>query len=322
MRAKALLNKIDSLSANIHLSIFGEQPGVSIFLIHAIFRDEEAIRKNILYPQERMTVALFRQFIEYFQSSNYQFLSPAQLLENKLDTGTNYALLTFDDGYYNNTYILDILKEYEVPALFFISTAYVTDQKKYWADIIYHERTRQGATDDQILEEVMALKKERIGTIYDRITEEFGSESISPKGDADRPLTLAELKEFACHPYVHIGNHTHEHEVLTNLSTGEMEEEIRLSQQILSATIGYTPDWISYPNGSYNSSVLEVCSKEGFTAGITTIQKKNHTKLLEANGTERLLLSRFNPVAVNGRIDYAVLRSSFQLKTRLKQWLQ
>jgi peptidoglycan/xylan/chitin deacetylase (PgdA/CDA1 family) len=168
----------------------------------------------------------------------------------------------------------------------------------------------------------MSLKAKKVATIFDELRAEFGHNCSSPIGDADRPLTLSELQSFSKHPFIHIGNHTHRHEVLTNLNGTEIGSEIEQCQQVLEKCIGYIPDWISYPNGSYNNEVLSVCRQEGFRAGITTVQQKNSVLQLHAQGNTPLLLSRFNPVAVQGQIDFRRLRASLQLKTRLKQWLQ
>ncbi len=322
MTAKGLLNTLDAFAAKAQLSLTGERPGLSIFLFHGIFEDDSAPDNSPIFPQERMTVQLFRQFVDYFSNLGYNFLSPGQLTTEELDARENYALITFDDGYYNNTFILDVLKEYSAPALIFISTAYLREQKSFWSDVLYRERKKRGATDDQILQEIIGLKHKKVTEIFRQLETSFGQQSIKPIDDTDRPLTPSELTELARHPYVYIGNHTHQHEVLTNLTPEEVRAEIAISQQLLEEWIGYTPDWISYPNGSYNDTVLSVSEHAGFKAGITTVQQKNKVWQPKTGGREALLLSRFNPVAINGHIDYTRLRASFQLKTRLKQWLQ
>jgi hypothetical protein len=65
--------------------------------------------------------------------------------------------------------------------------------------------------------------------------------------------------------------------------------------------------------------VLEASQHAGFRAGITTVQRKNSLRLLQMPGFR--LYDRFNPVVENGRPALEKLRSGFQLKTRLKQWM-
>src|SRR6185503_14729774 len=90
------------------------------------------------------SVSHLRQLIEYYLDSGYRFIGPPDLLRG-LDAGGKYAMLTFDDGYYNNVHALPILQEYRVPAVFFISTNHVRQNKCFWWDVLHRERMAQGA---------------------------------------------------------------------------------------------------------------------------------------------------------------------------------
>ena len=116
-----------------------------------------------------------------------------------------------------------------------------------------------------------------------------------------------------------VGNHTHSHEVLGNLPAEKTKAEIETSQSILTDIIGKAPDFISYPYGSYSRQVVDTAKEFGFKLGITTIQKKNSLPLGSKYNME---LRRFNPIASNGKFKFDKLRSSFQLKTMLKEVLQ
>lgn len=321
MDKKALLHKIDETTSKIHLNLFGERPGLSTFLFHSIFHDQQEISRQHVLPQEHMTVPLFREMLDYFLSHGYQFVSPDQVRAGLPDNDVRYGMITFDDGYFNNTLITDTLAAYKVPAVFFISTAYIQEGKKFWSDTLYHKRKAQHVPDPMILREIMDLKHLRVAAIEDHITREFGSAALQPLSDTDRPMTPWELQTFAAHPFVHIGNHTHRHEILTNLGADEIATEFETSQQLLQEYTGQRPAFVSYPNGSYSDLVLKVAVHHGFTMGITTVQQKNRLPL-QPNKQGQVLLDRFNPVAVNGKIDGRKFRSSFQLKTQLKKWLQ
>src|SRR3954454_251813 len=120
----------DATVARAYLALFRERSGVMSFLFHSLFRDEREIARGVVDPLQRTTVAQFRQFIEYYLRHDYRFISPADLLAaaggggggGGLDPARRYALITFDDGYYNNVLARPILEEYGVPAVFFIST--------------------------------------------------------------------------------------------------------------------------------------------------------------------------------------------------------
>ena len=316
MNIKLLLDKLDQKSSQIYVGAFGDSCGLSTFLFHGVH--EENSNFTQMYPQEKLTVRLFEEFVERFLSFGYSFIRPEDILNGSLRTNQHYGLLTFDDGYFNNTWILDVLNKYEVPAVFFVPTALVVDQEKIWSDVIYKERLKQNVAVGKIAEEIIALNPMRVAAIKDYLSKEFGANSLKAQGDSERPLTPSELCEFAKNPFVHIGNHTHNHEVLKNLNRQETISELEQSQKILFDITGKKPDFISYPYGSYSATTLEVCHEMGFSLGITTKQEKNK---LSIKLTNPLTLSRFNPLAINGAFDYNRVRSSFQFKTKLKQVL-
>ena len=251
--------------------------------------------------------------------AGYKFIGPDEIKSGELSSGLHYGLITLDDGYFNNTLLLNTLKEYKVPAVFFVPTAFITEGEKIWSDIIFCERRKKGISETSIFTEIMSLKSHRISKIKDYILKEFGKNAFMPVNDIDRPLTEKELSEFSRQPFVYIGNHTHSHEVLGNLNEIEILEEISVSQNILQKLTGYIPDFISYPYGSYSENVVNVSKKLDFKLGITTIQKKNNVPISDS---QLLLLNRFNPIVENESINYHKLQSTFQLKTSVKKWIQ
>ncbi|MEJ7665168.1 MAG: polysaccharide deacetylase family protein [Hymenobacter sp.] len=63
-------------------------------------------------------------------------MSPADVLRG-LDPAGKYALITFDDGYFNNHLALPVLRRYGVPATFFISSHHVLSGQAFWWDVVY-----------------------------------------------------------------------------------------------------------------------------------------------------------------------------------------
>ena len=317
MLFKKLVNTLDSNVANISLNLLGEKNGLSSFLFHAVNKDDK--NSALLYPQERITLNLFEKFIVSLLENNYTFISPNDITNGPANPNKKYGLITFDDGYFNNTWIVDILNKYQVPATFFISTSLITENEKNWPDVIYFERHKRGATDDEIHKEVVWLSSQRIKAIKDYIAKEFGNKSFIPQGDEDRMLNQKELLTFSKNNLVHIGNHSHNHEALGNLTKQEVINELSESQQIFLDILGYEPNFISYPYGSFNDDVVNVAKSLGFTKGITTIQRKNKIPI----PTKQLMtLNRLNPRAQDNLFNFNELRSPIQLKTSLKQLLK
>jgi peptidoglycan/xylan/chitin deacetylase (PgdA/CDA1 family) len=322
MDKRALLDSVDKIASSAHLGLFGESAGLSTFLFHSIFRNANEMNSNQVNPQERMTVDLFRQFLDYFLENGYRFITPEAIRDGLHANNERYGLITFDDGYFNNTLVTDILVEYKMPAVFFFSTAYITEGKKFWPDIVYQKRKEQGRSDLEILHEIMRLKSQATAAIESFVINEFGEGCMQPLSDTDRPMTAAELTAFTQCPYVHIGNHTHQHEILTNLSREGVDKEFETSQQLLTQLTGKKPWFVSYPNGSFSDMIIASAIQNGLTMGITTVMQKNKLPL-RANKNGQILLDRFNPAADKfGKNNFKTLRSSLQLKTQLKKWLQ
>lgn len=321
MIARTVLNIADKYAAQIHRTLFGEKPALSTFLFHACLPKAGDYERNLIYPQERLTVAQFRNFIQYMLDSGYTFVQPNDIYPGlRPEPHQKLALITFDDGYYNNTHLIPVLEEFEVPALFFVPTAYLYNGKKFWSDALYQARRQQQRSDEEILREVISLKSLRLEQIENKLCQEFGAAILDQSDDFSRFMSEDEFKSFAAHPLVHIGNHTHTHEILTHLSASEVRAELQASQEVLERLLGHKPLWISYPNGSFNNETISIAASMGLDTGISTIMQKNYFPLnnIVAN---QLLLHRFNPVVENDRLSLDKFKSDFQFKTKLKQWL-
>lgn len=281
--------------SHLYLRVFEERNALISFLLHGLFTSAEERETAQVDPMGGLTCQDFRELIEYFLDHRYEFVSPKQILEG-LDPNRKYALLTFDDGYFNNSLAIPVLKEFNVPAAFFISTSQVQEQKAFWWDVLYRERLKAGATRDAIMAEGRVLKGMTTPDVESYLVSKFGRKAFHTVEDIDRPFTESELRRFAAEPLVHIGNHTRNHAILTNCQTEEMRAEIAGGQQALEAMLGVSPDFISYPNGNYSAEVLRVVKGLGFKLGVTVERRKNYLPQALKDG-EALCLGRFMPNA-------------------------
>ena len=70
------LFKLPDLAASqLSLKLFPEKHALLIFFLHGLFQNEEEIKQNLVVPELGLTVDHFRQFIEYYQSQDYTFIS-------------------------------------------------------------------------------------------------------------------------------------------------------------------------------------------------------------------------------------------------------
>src|SRR5262249_33801956 len=142
-RIRSLLITIDRLIAQTSLALAHEEGVLLSFLFHSLYKGENEPRLGIVEPQQEITVEMFRRFIEHFQKHSYTFVSPADIARG-LRPGGKYVLVTFDDGYYNNVRALPVLSEFNVPAVFFVTTGNIQRGKAFWWDAAERETHRRG----------------------------------------------------------------------------------------------------------------------------------------------------------------------------------
>jgi peptidoglycan/xylan/chitin deacetylase (PgdA/CDA1 family) len=263
----------DAAIARVYLSMHRERSAVIAFLFHSVFRDEREIARNAVDPLQRTTLHQLRQFIEYYLRHDYRFVTSDELLTG-LPADGRYALITFDDGYFNNTLVLPILAEYGVRAMFFISTGHVQQNKCFWWDVLYREGMRQGQSHRQVYRDIAGFKSLTAREIEDVLARRFGRSAFVPRGDIDRPLSPDELRDFARSPYVHIGNHTADHAILTNYSREEVRRQVLDAQDALTSMTGRPATAIAYPNGAHDAAIVRTCRDIGLKVGFTTRPEK------------------------------------------------
>jgi peptidoglycan/xylan/chitin deacetylase (PgdA/CDA1 family) len=103
----------------------------------------------------------------------------------------------------------------------------------------------------------------------------FGSRALVPVGDLDRPFTSAELREFATHPFVHLGNHTRDHAILTNYRDAEIRDQIDGAQRDIVEMTGIIPRTIAYPNGNESPRIWQASQDAGLHLGIGVRRGRN-----------------------------------------------
>jgi len=229
--------------------------------------------------------------ITHFQEAGYTFVTPNEVASG-LELGGRFVLLTFDDGYFNNLSVMPLLERYRVPAVFFISTKHVATGEAFWWDALFRARARARTPLAAIQAEQNALKRLPAAAIEAHVRERFGARAFDPAGDADRPMTSAELRVFAASPWVHLGNHTHDHAILPNYDRAGMEGQLRRCQEWLMAEAGVRPAIVAYPNGDVSPEVVSAAVACGLTLGLTTVPTRSHLPL--SIGPSRLLLPRFS----------------------------
>lgn len=110
-----------------------------------------------------------------------------------------------------------------------------------------------------------------------------------------------------------IGSHGMTHKILTGLSEGDLDYELRISKKILEDELKCTIDYLSVPRGFYNQEVIEQAKSSGYKGIFTSSTKDNDG-------------FKFGRIPVRGswELDYfiKILYNGFSFKDRTEEWLK
>jgi peptidoglycan/xylan/chitin deacetylase (PgdA/CDA1 family) len=267
MSFSRFVHSLDGSLANLTLRFGRERNHLISFLFHGLFTGPAELASGSMDPQQAITVDMFRTLVSHFKSRSYRFVSPLDMVQG-LSPGGKYILLTFDDGYYNNVRALPVLEEFDVPAIFFISTAHVKEQKAFWWDVLYRECCKRPDQLSRINGVIAGYKLLKTLEVEAHLKKAYGDNALRPVGDLDRPFSPSELTEFATHKCVFLGNHTMDHAILPNYSRVGIREQISGAQEDLKEITGQVPAIIAYPNGKVSQEILQITRDAGLSLGI------------------------------------------------------
>lgn len=288
----SIMRLIDSLFSRFSLRFFQGKNSLLTFAFHGLFRKESERILNLVDPRPWITIDDFNLIVEYYLNHDYLFISPDDIL-NGLKNDAKYVLITFDDGYFNNQYVLPILKKYRIPAIFFISTNHVKYNKCFWWDVLYREGIKNGMSIDEITRINKQLKLQTTERSENHLKALFGEEIFKPSSDIDRPFTPLELKDFSRGKFIFLGNHTSNHNILTNYPPSEIKSLILRAQVDLYDITGIYPRIISYPNGNCSNEIIRISKEIGLKLGFTVEFKKDQLPI-DCSDDDCMRLGRFD----------------------------
>jgi peptidoglycan/xylan/chitin deacetylase (PgdA/CDA1 family) len=291
MGVSRLIHSLDQALASVTLPFGAEKNHLVSFLFHGLFAEADELASGTVDPQQAITVDMFRTLVCHFKSHSYSFVSPWEIVQG-LDPEGKYIFLTFDDGYYNNIRALPILEEFDVPAIFFISTGHVKEQKAFWWDVVYREYWKRPEQASKMNRVISAYKLLKTHEVEAHLKKAFGNNALRPVGDLDRPFSSSELRQFAKHKCVLLGNHTMDHAILPNYSRAEIYEQINGAQEDLKEITGQVPAIIAYPSGKASVEAQQIAQDAGLSLGIGVRPGRNQLPIKVFSGNA-MSLSRF-----------------------------
>lgn len=293
-------------SGLLRLFIASQRNKVTILMLHGVIDPAVPSAWKPLRPQ--LTTEQLSQALSVL-SQYYQFISLPDAVEMLAGTRPlipNSLVLTFDDGYRNNlTFALPILRQFKAPAIIFLCTGNVSEQKPFWFDRLDYavqsmnnnttsrrdiaELTEIDFTSRETLTRsfITFIRKEKkryptdaaLRTAMADLTERMEQRSGQGLSEifADDPwsgiLTWDEIAQAASE--VHFGSHGVNHSQLGLIPLDAARQELIASRESIEFHTGLPCNHLAYPNGSFNDDVIALARACKYSSAVTTIPGLN-----------------------------------------------
>lgn len=230
-------------------------------------------------------------------AKHYRVVSMPEVLEaveRNTPLPDRAVLITFDDAYSDfGDVAWPILKQLRLPATLFVPTAYPDHPElKFWWERLYQafaQTTRSELRDsplgplslakpDQRRRSLLAIVQYVPTRPYDaamKMVDTVCAQLVDHPVKGPSVLSWYQLRQLASDG-VTLGSHTKTHPIMTQISSRQIREEIRQSQEDLKREIGFALPIFCYPNGDHNEAVTKLLRAEGISLAFTVLSGENH----------------------------------------------
>lgn len=281
---------------------------IIIFNYHRIRKDNSptVFDDSVFGPDAKR----FREEMEWVKKET-RVLNEEELLEivyQKKRINGVCSLVTFDDGYRDNYDIAyPILKDLNIPALFFIPTHHMTTRQLGWWDIVAYfvKQTTKKQFTFQTIEYNTADKNALIKKFINQLKmsepiyiEKFLhqlSESLNVpfpdiKLQSEELMTWEQLK-IMIGSGMNIGSHSHDHSILSRQDAETLAAQLSKSITILENNLNYKINSIAYPVGGnqhFNQVTKAVTRDVGFKLGFSYLTGINNSEAVDPFNVKRM----------------------------------
>ncbi|MCJ8320355.1 MAG: polysaccharide deacetylase family protein [Colwellia sp.] len=235
---------------------------------------------------------------------NFTLITMSEL-RKLIDKGSKvdgrYAIITFDDGYYDNySEAYPVLLDNNVSAVFYLVTDFVgSTVTPWWDDIAFILRCSAGQSYklpksneviyldpdnidkaiQQVIFKAKRIKNFDILQVLDDIRKCFPS-AVKELSNKQESLFMSwEHAKEMTENGMEIGSHTLSHRMLAQLSAEEQEQEIKRSKALIEEKLDITIDSIAYPVGRYHcytQGTCEITDRAGYLIGFNNEPGRNN----------------------------------------------
>ncbi|MBN07654.1 MAG: polysaccharide deacetylase [Rhodospirillaceae bacterium] len=288
-------NKYLSSLAGFHNRCLDE---LVILLYHGVTSSSSIGIENV--SRKHISEVEFRRQIR-FVKENCNPLTIEQVVYH-CRTGQKFpphsVAITFDDGFKNNFEIAaPVLREYQVPAVFYVCAGVINTDLMFWVDEL--ECCINSTKKKKIKLKLGGETSFKVGTYEEKLTalekiksfcklcssieksrivrEVVASTEIEPGvnySENYQKISWQELIELDRDPLFTIGAHTLYHDVLRNQPEKDMYATIQLSLDLLSYNLQHSIHHFSYPEGQaahYDQKVIDYLKRVGVVCSPSAI---------------------------------------------------
>jgi peptidoglycan/xylan/chitin deacetylase (PgdA/CDA1 family) len=230
----------------------------------------------------------FAQQMEYVKA-NYNLIKCEQLaawLKGKFELPPHAALVTFDDGYYDNlANAYPVLRALSIPAIIFLTTDFIGAKiPLYWDYVAYcFSQTEKDSVYLPIVGSVSWSTEEERDIVLSNWVNELKAipdvekreivsglanllnVTISEDAFSDLYLDWDQVRQLN-QDGIEFGSHTMGHPILTRVDLAQVEAELMKSKKKIEDEIGSAVFAFAYPNGQkddFSPEIINLVQKSG-----------------------------------------------------------
>ncbi len=271
-----------------------------------------------------ITPAFLEQIIVSLKAEGTEFISMDEVVE-RVKAGRRpdrrFVAVTLDDGYNDNFYhAYPVFQKYSVPFTVYVAPGFIEGATVLWWEVV------ESLVAKADFVRIPGGPEWRCGTLFQKrsafhalmryfsytlteieqmpvLRELCEAEGIVCGVPQDRDvMSWSELRQINSDPLCTIGGHTVHHYNLKKLTSGMVEQEMRLSADMIEDRLGARPQHFAFPYGSAKAAgkrEAEIAAAEGFQSAVTTRHGTIHVE--HSNNLHAL-----PRISINGRFQKLV----------------
>jgi peptidoglycan/xylan/chitin deacetylase (PgdA/CDA1 family) len=230
---------------------------------------------------DEVSVSAARRQLEYLRRY-FHVVSLAHIIEG-LESGRRMdrhsVALTIDDGRRNcYQYLFPLLKEFAMPATFFVVSSFIRREDWIWTDKVLWLSEQPARPDelspdgiDNFFGSLNRMRPDARNARIDAIATGMGLSIPKEIPCKYAPCSWSELREMAESGLIEIGSHTVTHPILASLTDEESWRELTLSRAQIEEGLGRKVSSFCFPNGmpeDYRASQVRQIRNAGYRCAV------------------------------------------------------